>query len=241
MTYGLTPTGFVIPTLAEIRTEINDEVFSLFGASVDVSDNDPLGQLIGIMSERELLLWELGQTLYAAMDPAAATGTLLDALCALTGTVRREALGSIAALVLTGTAATSIAAGNTVSVTTTNEVFATLETVELAAVAAWTAATAYAIGDRVTNDSDKVYQATTGGTSAGSGGPTGTTTGIADNTVVWDYQGTRPAAADVEAESTSTGPIVAVARDKVTIEKPVSGLSNVINLTHPELRPDKEK
>ena len=52
---------------------------------------------------------------------------------------------------------------------------------------AWQASTAYVAGDFVTNDTDKVYICTTGGTSAGSGGPTGTGSGISDNTVVWDY------------------------------------------------------
>lgn len=59
----------------------------------------------------------------------------------------------------------------------------------------WVAATVYATGDIVFNN-DRFYQATTGGTSAGSGGPTtipGTdgptayTTGITDNTVTWKF------------------------------------------------------
>lgn len=52
---------------------------------------------------------------------------------------------------------------------------------------AWAASTVYSAGDFVTNDTDKVYRCTTGGTSAGSGGPTGTGSSIADNTCVWDY------------------------------------------------------
>lgn len=50
----------------------------------------------------------------------------------------------------------------------------------------WAAATAYSIGHRVINDS-KVYVCVTNGTSAGSGGPTGTGTNITDNTAAWDY------------------------------------------------------
>jgi len=57
--------------------------------------------------------------------------------------------------------------------------------------AAWQASTSYAVGGYVTNDSGpvKVYICTTAGTSAGSGGPTGTGTGIVDNTCTWDYVG----------------------------------------------------
>jgi hypothetical protein len=50
----------------------------------------------------------------------------------------------------------------------------------------WTAATAYALGCTVKNGA-RLYVCTTAGTSAGAGGPTGTGTGIADNTCVWAY------------------------------------------------------
>jgi hypothetical protein len=55
---------------------------------------------------------------------------------------------------------------------------------------AWAATTAYALDAMVENDTGKVYVCRTAGTSAGAGGPTGTTTGITDNTVTWDYIGT---------------------------------------------------
>lgn len=57
------------------------------------------------------------------------------------------------------------------------------------AATAWAAATAYAVGALVSNDSGKLYVATVGGTSAGSGGPTGVSSGITDNTVTWNYAG----------------------------------------------------
>ena len=58
------------------------------------------------------------------------------------------------------------------------------------AAAAWVAATAYALNDVVINDSGKMYVAVQAGTSAGSGGPTGTSSAIVDNGVIWDYVGT---------------------------------------------------
>jgi len=51
----------------------------------------------------------------------------------------------------------------------------------------WVASKAYLVGDKVTNDSGKVYQCDTAGTSAGSGGPTGTGANITDNSARWDY------------------------------------------------------
>ena len=54
----------------------------------------------------------------------------------------------------------------------------------------WVANTAYAVGDKVTNDSNKVYVCDTAGTSHSSGGPTGTTAttnGITDGSAKWHY------------------------------------------------------
>lgn len=56
----------------------------------------------------------------------------------------------------------------------------------------WVKSTAYAVGDVVSNDTGKVYRCITAGTSASSGGPTGTTTDITDGTVHWCYYGTPP-------------------------------------------------
>ncbi len=50
----------------------------------------------------------------------------------------------------------------------------------------WTISTAYIVGNIVTNG-DAIYQCTTAGTSAGSGGPTGLGTGIVDGTAVWRF------------------------------------------------------
>lgn len=52
---------------------------------------------------------------------------------------------------------------------------------------AWAASTAYSVGDYVTNDSGKLYVCDTSGTSAASGGPTGTGANITDGTAQWDY------------------------------------------------------
>jgi hypothetical protein len=52
----------------------------------------------------------------------------------------------------------------------------------------WAPSTSYSATNRVTNVGN-VYVCTTGGTSASSGGPTGTGTGINDNGVLWNYLG----------------------------------------------------
>ena len=50
----------------------------------------------------------------------------------------------------------------------------------------WVASTAYIVGQKVKNNSN-VYECSTAGTSAGSGGPSGTSTAITDGNAKWDY------------------------------------------------------
>lgn len=57
----------------------------------------------------------------------------------------------------------------------------------------WAASTAYVLNQQV-HLGGNVYKATTAGTSAGSGGPTGTGSGITDGSAVWAYVGAADAA-----------------------------------------------
>ena len=57
---------------------------------------------------------------------------------------------------------------------------------------AWAASTAYSVNDQVKNDTDKIYKCIKAGTSAGSGGPTGTADSIDDNGIEWKYLKTNP-------------------------------------------------
>ncbi len=67
----------------------------------------------------------------------------------------------------------------------------------------WAASTAYVVGNKVKNDSGKIYTCSTAGTSAGSGGPTGTGSEITDNTAKWDYTTTESAAAYLDGVKTN--------------------------------------
>lgn len=59
---------------------------------------------------------------------------------------------------------------------------------------AWAPSTAYTVGQKV-NLGGNVYVCATSGTSASSGGPTGTGSGITDGTVTWNYLHAVPEAA----------------------------------------------
>ena len=64
---------------------------------------------------------------------------------------------------------------------------ATTITKSIATATAWASSTAYTLGQYRMNDTGKIYVVVTAGTSAGSGGPTGTGSGITDGSVVWNF------------------------------------------------------
>ncbi len=229
-TYGLTATGFVVKTFEVIRQEMQEKIWDTFGTSLDLSDRTPFGQLIAIFAERQANMWEVAQAAHAAMDPDSATGTALANIASISGTLRDAATKSTVTLHLTGTAATVIPIGNQVSVDATGEIFTTTESATLAAATAWASATAYAVGDIVSNDSN-IYVCDVAGTSAGSGGPTGEGTAIVDNTVTWRSVGDGLAYDTAEAESVNTGAISANAYSITTLETAVAGWDSVQNLT----------
>lgn len=75
----------------------------------------------------------------------------------------------------------------------------------------WQASRAYVLGMQVVNGGN-VYKCTTAGTSAASGGPTGTTTAT-DNTVTWTYVST----ADMTMDNTSVTVSQAIADNTFTL------------------------
>lgn len=228
-TYGLTPTGFVPKTQTEIRAELEAAVRAEFGTTVSVDPEESfLGQLIGILAEREALVWDLVQEVDAAFDPDEAEGVALDEVAAITGTTRQASKKSTVRIVALGTAGTVLEAGRVASVAGAGHRFATTAAATLAAPGAWTASTAYAVGDYRTNGGN-VYRAIIAGVSAAAGGPTGNGTEIVDGTVTWRYIGTAAAMAEIAAESEEYGAIAAPAGTLNVIETPQSGWDAVTN------------
>lgn len=226
---GLTAAGLEIATISDVRDEINAKWRELFGSSMDVSDRSPDGQLIGIMAEVFAKLWELLEVVKAARDPAAATGALLRALCALTGTVETPASFSTVVLTLTGTPTSLVPEDSLSSTASTGQQWKHVEDGTIVAATAWAATTAYAVADRRTNASN-VYLCITTGTSAGSGGPTTEEDDITDGTVHWRFLGPGTGFVDVDARATVTGPIVAVSGDITGRDTPLGGWDGVINI-----------
>jgi uncharacterized phage protein gp47/JayE len=249
-TYGVTATGFVKKPQPVCLEELQTEWKLAFGDEVDVSPNSPDGIILGVLSEREAKLWEHMEEVYLARYPDSAEGASLVDVCAITGTTPDDPTPSEVTATCTGTAGTILNIGRVFRVQNGGARFVTIESATLAALTAWAATTAYIVGDRRSNGGNS-YICITAGTSAGSGGPTTTSSDITDGTVHWRYLGAGTAAADVDCESEDTGPKVANAFTLTEIVTAVGGLSNVTNLldatlgeateNDPELRLKREQ
>jgi uncharacterized phage protein gp47/JayE len=126
MSYGLTLQGLVVKTLTDIKAEREASYKELFGQSIDLDPQGPFGQVISIESEREAVFWETLQQVYDAFDADNASGLALDILCALTGTIRRQATRSTVTGHASGTNGTLLPAGRVISVAGTGVKFRTL-------------------------------------------------------------------------------------------------------------------
>jgi len=240
MALALTTTGLTIQSLEEIETEIKSNLWNTFSTSLALTSLSLFGQIVSVIAERLALCHELLQAIYNSQDPDAGTGTSLEALCALTGTTRLAARPSTAFVTLTGTAGTVVTAGSRAGNGVGVEWSLDDPAAALAAVTAWASSTAYTVGQYRTNAS-RVYVCRTAGTSAGSGGPTTTSSDITDGTAHWRYLGDGTAAThNVPVTATVDGPNQSVAGTIVEIVTPISGWSGVYNQTDATLGADEE-
>jgi uncharacterized phage protein gp47/JayE len=122
LTTGVTSTGFVAPTVEELDTELNDALHAEVAGDLDVSPDQPMGQIKAIFARQIAKLDEAIATAYNAFNPSAAEGFLLDMVCALSGTKRRAATYSTVVIAMTLGASASIPVGSIANVTgqTTN-------------------------------------------------------------------------------------------------------------------------
>jgi uncharacterized phage protein gp47/JayE len=113
--YGVTPEGFAIKTLPEIIDETELGIRNIFGADIDLSEQTPDGQELGLFSASHSLVWEIAEENYNAFDPAKATGAALDSVAKLNGLSRIAASYSTVIVTCLGTSGTVIPKGSEVS------------------------------------------------------------------------------------------------------------------------------
>lgn len=116
MGFGLTEQGFNIKRLTDIKSEIETDLISALGNSINLLPTELLGQLVGVFSERESLIWELAQDVYNSQYPDTASGVSLDNAVAITGIKRLAATKAIGFGTARGDDGTVITAGSIISV-----------------------------------------------------------------------------------------------------------------------------
>lgn len=108
----VTSSGLVVPTLAEIRSNLETSFKTTLGNDIDVSGEGPIGVIIDIMAKAVSDAYLLGQEIYSARNVNEATGTSLDNISAETGVRRIDASATTAYnVVCYGTEGTVIISG----------------------------------------------------------------------------------------------------------------------------------
>ncbi len=113
---GLTSTGFETKTAAEILADVETAQKAALGSDLDVSPEQPLGQINGIFAAKLRELWELASILYAARVPGGASFATLEGLAEITGLERLGATYGTTTLRVTLGAGVTLAAGAVASV-----------------------------------------------------------------------------------------------------------------------------
>lgn len=100
--YGVTSEGFLRPTLDEIKTELETAFKAKFGDAINLTPNSPIGNIVGVMAERENLLWEKMEDWYNQLDPDSAEDEAQDRLYRINNQERKPASYSTCPVTITG-------------------------------------------------------------------------------------------------------------------------------------------
>lgn len=85
---GVTPQGFVLKTVDDLISDVNDDIHANTDAGLDLDPDQPIAQINSANMKKVAELWEIAQVLYNSFNRQAAEDRLLDNIGALTGTTR---------------------------------------------------------------------------------------------------------------------------------------------------------
>lgn len=258
-TYGPTSAGWVNKALTTILEEFDAGLKAILGdsAGTEADGSIPLdsaaGQIKVLLADAFAALWDLMQLIYASFDPNQATSAQLDALAALTGTVRNQATYSTVTMILTGENGTLLSTGRIVreadslaqfilpaetgDLTLTNPTLIDRQTL-----------TAYVEGDICSHGSGgdlNILVCIVAGTTSASTTPFSLAFNdtVVDGTVTWlscnDY-GTSYAYATGSFRAVDTGPVGGAAQQITDIFTPVDGWLYAVNALDAVAGRDKE-
>lgn len=128
---GISPDGFEIKRLPEIKSEMEELARLAIGSDATLLPDSPEGQIISIFSEVYADLWEQLNEAYNAFNPIAVTGQSLDNLVFLNGLSRLAPAPSTVVLAITGTDNAIVPAGSIIKHNGTGVEFKTTNSVEI--------------------------------------------------------------------------------------------------------------
>ncbi len=123
MAYGVTLQGFKKKRLIDIKAEIEATLKTSLSENVNLIPQSVLGQIVGIVAERESIEWEVMEQVYLSFYPQSAAGVSLDNLVATNGIQRLKAKQSQGYVQLVGIDGTVVTAGSIINTSDTNESF----------------------------------------------------------------------------------------------------------------------
>ena len=118
----ITETGVIIPDTSDVKEDVQAEFKAALGNDINLSDATPQGRLIDAITQSRMDTIRTCAAIANMLNPNLAYGSFLDAICALTGCVRRQASKSSVVAILGGTPGTTIPAGN-IAVTAAGDEF----------------------------------------------------------------------------------------------------------------------
>ncbi|MCP4570679.1 MAG: hypothetical protein GY841_24100 [FCB group bacterium] len=97
-TYGVISTGFLVKPMSVIIDEITTEMHDTISQSLDLSATEPMGQTIGILSDKIHQLWEVAEETYKSAYPDSASDSALDEVASINAINRPAAAASTVTL-----------------------------------------------------------------------------------------------------------------------------------------------
>jgi uncharacterized phage protein gp47/JayE len=110
-----TKDGIEIQTLAEVTTELEESYKGIYGDTIDLDQNTPDGQKLGIEAKLSLDTQTFGMALAQSFDPDFSEGLQLDRVIKICGIVRKPSTQSSVVLTITTDRALTLSQGLTVA------------------------------------------------------------------------------------------------------------------------------
>lgn len=221
--------AFERPTLAELVTRVQADFVSRLDLTGAILRKSSLYVLARVLAGAAHMLHGHLDFLGRQLFPDLSEGEYLERQAAVFGITKTAADYASAVIILHGTDTTLVPAG-TVFTRSDGAEYVSEADATIGTLTAWTSTTGYGVGEVIRN-AGKIYVCVTAGTSAGSGGPTGTdpAADIVDGTCEWRYVATGTAATIADVTATEAGADgTLVAGDVLNFESPVAGADSTV-------------